>query len=76
MRVALKVLESIGGVAEAKQEGDKITIRGGGCPVAAAVSAHPEVCRLAESLIARIVKAPVEEHCDREGTPQCHFEIG
>ena len=76
VRGALKVLESIGGAAEAGQEGDKIVIRGGGCPLAAAVAAHPEVCRLAESLIARIVMVPVVEHCEREGTPRCHFEIG
>lgn len=76
VRVALKALESIGGAAEAKQEGDQFIIGGGGCPLAAAVSAHPEVCRLAESLIASIVKAPVWEHCDRENTPRCHFEVG
>lgn len=76
VRGALQALESIGGAAEAQREGDKVIIRGAGCPLAAAVSAHPEVCRLAESLIARIVKAPVREHCDREGTPHCHFEIG
>jgi predicted ArsR family transcriptional regulator len=75
VRGALKVLESIGGTAEAKREGDKVIIRGAGCPLAATVSAHPEVCRLAESLIATIVKAPVKEHCNREGTPLCYFEV-
>ncbi len=75
VRSALKVLESIGGVAEAGQEGDKVVIHSGGCPLAAAVSAHPEVCRLAESLISDIVKSSVKEHCDREGEPHCRFEI-
>lgn len=75
VRSALKVLEGIGGAAEAEEAGDKVVIRSGGCPLAAAVSAHPEVCRLAESLISEIVKAPVTEHCDREGTPRCRFEI-
>jgi predicted ArsR family transcriptional regulator len=46
-----------------------------GCPLAAAVSVHPEVCRLAETLIAEIVKVPVEERCDRNGRPKCIFEI-
>lgn len=50
-------------------------IRGSGCPLAAAVSAHPEVCRLAEALVAEIVRAPVAEHCDRGGPPRCRFEI-
>lgn len=75
VQVALKVLAAIGGAAEVEQHDDKIVIRSSGCPLAAAVSVHPEVCRLAETLIAEIVKAPVEEHCNRGGPPQCRFEI-
>lgn len=75
VRGVLKVLEELGGAAEAEREGDKVVIRGGSCPLAAAVSLHPEVCRLAESLIAKVVEAPVTEHCEREGTPRCRFEI-
>ena len=76
VQAALKALESIGGAARAEQEGERVVIRSGGCPFADAVSAHPEVCRLAESLIAEIVQAPVTERCDREGAPRCRFEIG
>jgi len=72
---ALKVLEAIGGSAEVEKHGDKIVIRGNGCPLAAAVSVHPEVCHLAETLVAEVVKAPVTEHCDRNGRPSCRFEI-
>jgi len=72
---AVKVLEAIGGSAEIEQNNGKIVIRGNGCPLAAAVSVHPEVCRLAETLIGEIVKAPVVEKCDRESRPQCRFEI-
>lgn len=72
---ALKVLEAIGGSAEIEQDGDKIVIRGNGCPLAAAVGVHPEVCRLAEALVGEIVKAPVVEKCNRETRPQCRFEI-
>jgi predicted ArsR family transcriptional regulator len=72
---ALKVLEAIGGSAEVEQHDDKFVIRGNGCPLAAAVSVHPEVCRLAETLVAEIVKAPVHEQCDRDGRPKCRFEI-
>ena len=75
VQTAMKVLEAIGGAAEVEQDGDKIVICSSGCPLAAAVAVHPEVCRLAESLITEIVKLPVEEHCDREGTPKCRFEI-
>ena len=72
---AVRVLEAIGGSAEVERHDDKIVIRGNSCPLAAAVTVHPEVCHLAESLVAEVVKAPVEEHCDREGRPKCRFEI-
>lgn len=72
---AVKVLAAIGGAAAMEMQGDKIVICSSGCPLAAAVAAHPEVCRLAETLVAQIVKAPVEERCDREGAPKCRFEI-
>ena len=72
---ALKVLEAIGGAAEIVTHEDKFVIEANGCPLAAAVSVHPEVCHLAESLVAEIVKASVHEQCDRSGRPQCRFEI-
>src|SRR6185295_6886176 len=75
VQTALKVLEAIGGAAEVEQHGDKIVIAASGCPLAAAVSVHPEVCRLAETLVAEIVKVPVEERCDRTGRPKCRFEL-
>ena len=75
VQTALKVIEAIGGAAEVEQHGDKMLIVSSGCPLAAAVSVHPEVCRLAETLIAEIVKVPVEERCDRNGRPKCIFEI-
>ena len=75
VQTALKVLDAIGGAAVAEQHGDKIVIQSSGCPLAAAVSVHPEVCQLAETLVAEIVQAPVVERCDREGRPRCRFEI-
>jgi predicted ArsR family transcriptional regulator len=75
VQTALRVLESIGGAAAVEQHDDKIVIAANGCPLAAAVSIHPEVCRLAETLVAEIVKVPVEERCDREGRPKCRFEL-
>ena len=75
VQTALKVLAAIGGAAEVEREENKLVICSTGCPLAAAVVVHPEVCRLAETLIAEIVKAPVTEHCDRTGRPQCRFEI-
>jgi predicted ArsR family transcriptional regulator len=72
---ALRVFKSIGGAAKVEKHEDKLVIKSNGCPLAAAVSAHPEVCRLAEEIVAEIVKVPVHEHCNREESPQCRFEI-
>lgn len=72
---ALTVLEAMGGSAYVERHDDKMVIRGNDCPLAAAVSVHPEVCRLAETLVAEIVKAPVHENCDRDARPKCRFEI-
>ena len=75
VKKALRLLEAIGGSATMEKEGDQIVIKANGCPLAASVSVHPEVCRLAETLVSEIVEAPVVEKCDREPRPQCRFEI-
>jgi predicted ArsR family transcriptional regulator len=75
VQTALKVLDAIGGAAVAEPHGDKIVIKSSGCPLAAAVTVHPEVCQLAETLVTEIVQAPVVERCHREGRPRCRFEI-
>ena len=76
VRKALQVLEALGGSARIEKDGKHFTIRSGSCPLAAAVSTHPEVCKLAEALVAKLVRAPVQEQCDRAGPPKCRFEIG
>lgn len=72
---AIIALEAIGGAAHLDKENDRLFIRSENCPLATAVSEHPEVCQLAESLLSEIVGAKVREQCDREGRPQCRFEI-
>jgi predicted ArsR family transcriptional regulator len=74
-RGAVKALEALGGSARIEKEQKKLIIRSGSCPLAAAVSEHPEVCQLAEALMTEIVGSPVRERCDRDGPPQCRFEI-
>ena len=73
---ALEVLKAIGGSPSVGREGGKLIIRSGGCPLAAAVVEHPEVCALAEALVAEIVGLPVRERCDRGESPKCCFEVG
>jgi predicted ArsR family transcriptional regulator len=73
---ALKVLEALGGAAKIDTEDSKLIIRSESCPLAAAVAEHPEVCQLAEALVAEVVGADVKERCDRSGLqPRCRFEI-
>lgn len=75
-RKALQVLEALGGSATIEQDGKGFILRSGSCPLAEAVSTHPEVCKLAEELVAKIVGTPVQEQCDREAFPRCRFVIG
>ena len=72
---ALRALEAIGGSARVEKENGKLYIRSEGCPLAAAVAEHPEVCGLAENLVSEIIGMEVRERCDREGTPRCRFEV-
>jgi len=76
VRNALGVLTALGGAARLEKENGKLFIRSQNCPLAAAVSEHPEVCELAESLVGEILGSPVKEKCDRESSPRCCFEIG
>jgi predicted ArsR family transcriptional regulator len=73
---ALEVLKAIGGSPSVGSEDGKLIIRSGGCPLSAAVVEHPEVCELAEALVAEIVGLPVRERCDRGESPKCGFEVG
>src|SRR5262249_23263683 len=66
---AVKVLEALGGAARLEEEGDKIIIKSASCPFATAVEAHPEVCRVAESLVAQVTGGRVREKCDKTGVP-------
>lgn len=75
---AVAVLEGLGSMVEIEDAGatsGKVRLRGFSCPLASAVAAHPEVCRLLESLLAEVVGAPVTECCDRAARPRCGFEI-
>jgi predicted ArsR family transcriptional regulator len=72
---ALEVLKAIGGSARVETEDGKLLIRSTGCPLSAAVVEHPEVCELAEALVAEIVGVPVRERCNRGESPKCCFEI-
>lgn len=72
---ALRAIEAIGGAPRLEKDGNRLFIKSGSCPLATAVAEHPEVCQLTEALLAEIIGKDVREHCDREGSPKCAFEI-
>ncbi len=72
---SLAALETIGGAARVEKDNEKLVICSDNCPLATAVSEHPEVCRLAETLLSEIIGVDVQERCDREGPPRCRFEV-
>ena len=76
VEAAAKALESMGGSPKIEAVADKFLIRSSSCPFAAVVAHHPEICGLAQALVARIVAARVDNYCDRSGSsPKCCFEI-
>jgi predicted ArsR family transcriptional regulator len=72
---ALAALEAIGGAARVEHENEKFVICSDSCPLATAVAEHPEVCRLAETLLSEVIGLEVREQCDRNGPPRCRFEV-
>ena len=71
----VKVLEALGGAPRIESDNHNLSIRSSNCPLGAAVVAHPEVCQLAEALVAEVMGVTVQERCDREGSPRCRFDI-
>lgn len=72
---AAALLESIGGSVEVLKEPHGWTIRGSGCPLSGVVAAEPDVCALAEALVAEVTGRGVVESCQKEGRPRCGFRI-
>jgi predicted ArsR family transcriptional regulator len=75
INAALRILSDLGGAARFEKSQGKHFIRGHGCPLAAATAHHPEACLIAESLLSRVIGAPVKERCVHQRAPSCCFEI-
>jgi predicted ArsR family transcriptional regulator len=75
VETAVRSLEELGGAAVAQKHENGILIKSESCPFADAVIEHPEVCKIAEALVAETVGMPVTEVCDRKSFPRCRFEI-
>ena len=75
-RLALDLLNELGGLAELKVEADGFVIVGYRCPLADFVLQHPGACRLAETLLAETSGLEVTERCIREADHlECRFEM-
>jgi predicted ArsR family transcriptional regulator len=75
LEAAVEVLNELGGLAELEERDGALLIRGYSCPLAGVTPDHPEVCRMAETLIAEVAGVSVHEQCDRGERPRCCFEI-
>jgi predicted ArsR family transcriptional regulator len=73
--VAASLLDALGGDAQIEQGRDGITIRGCGCPLSAATSKRPEVCKAVETLLSEVTGLEFREQCDRKDRPQCCFYV-
>lgn len=70
---AAEVLNSLGGLAEARESEGDVLLQGYSCPLGSVTGNHPEVCQLAEGLVSGLVGEPVRECCDRGERPRCAF---
>jgi predicted ArsR family transcriptional regulator len=75
LEAAVAVFNELGGLAELEERDGGLIIRGYSCPLAGVTQDHPEVCRMAETLISELAGVPVRERCDRGERPRCCFEI-
>lgn len=71
----LSTLEGLGGKAHLVSDEGGVRIESNSCPFADVVSEHPEVCKVAESVVEEIVGTKVTEICDRTASPKCRFQI-
>jgi predicted ArsR family transcriptional regulator len=75
LETAVEVLNELGGLAELEERDGALVIRGYSCPLAGVTPEYPEVCRMAEALVAEVGGVSVHEHCERGERPRCCFEI-
>jgi predicted ArsR family transcriptional regulator len=72
---AVEVLNELGGLAELEERDGALVIQGYSCPLGGVTPEHPEVCRMAEALVAEVAGVSVQEHCERGERPRCCFKV-
>jgi len=75
LEAAVAVLNELGGLAQLEERDGAYVIQGYSCPLAALTPDHPEVCRMAETMLTELAGVPVYERCERAERPRCCFEV-
>ena len=75
VNAAAEVLTALGGDVEVLDDEGTLTIRGCGCPLSAAVSQRPEVCRAVEALVSGVSGARAVSGCEHGERPRCRFRV-
>jgi predicted ArsR family transcriptional regulator len=75
LETAAALFGELGGLVDVEEHDGSFLLRGYSCPLATAVPDHPELCKLAESLVSELVGVAAHERCDRGKPPRCCFEI-
>lgn len=72
---AVGFYEGLGAVMEVEEEGEKLIIKGHGCPLAEVAKIDPSICIAVESMLGELIGAPVQQRCDHGTRPRCRFEV-
>jgi len=65
----------LGALTDVDRSGERLVIRGHGCPLAALTDKHPSACHAIEGLLGQLLGTRVHECCDRSAQPRCCFEV-
>ena len=74
-RLAVRMLESLGGEASLSTKNGTELIEGKSCPLSVITATHPEACLIAQTLLSEIIGQPVREQCQHGPRPRCRFQL-
>ena len=75
VEAAGELLRDLGGLTSVTEDNGRYTIRGHGCPLAAATIEFPQACNVITSLLTEVIGQPVRSCCDQTGRTNCCFEV-
>lgn len=70
-----KFYESFGTLTNVEEDGKKFIIQAHGCPFEVIVNGDAGICIAMETLMSKLIEAPVRQCCDRGERPSCRFEV-